>query len=163
MIVCSSHVGPSTYFAGSGRHSAPQILTKVTEIVNYSASRPGSRHDPPLGKIPECGWKSKTAEIHEALIGIRLPWPRRPWRAAARAYFVPKQMWMMGWMKGGAQVPTFSDIRCRTTAQASTNAAVNCTFNESQSSMMGNPDSFWNIAMVRGPEGTWLIDNYGQG
>ena len=83
--------------------------------------------------------------------------------AAARAYFVPKQMWMMGWMKGDAQVSTFSDIRCRTTAQASTNAAVNCTFNESQSSMMGNPDSFWNIAMVRGPEGTWLIDNYGQG
>src|ERR1035437_11145022 len=71
MIVCSSHVGPSTYFAGSGRHSARQILTKVTDIVNYSVSRPGYRHDPPLGKRPEYGWQSMTAEIHEALIGIR--------------------------------------------------------------------------------------------
>jgi hypothetical protein len=84
--------------------------------------------------------------------------------AAAQARFVPKQMWMMDWMKGDAsQVSTFSDIHFRTMAQTRANAAVNCTVIESPSSMMGNPDSFWNISMVRGPAGTWLIDNYGQG
>ncbi len=84
--------------------------------------------------------------------------------AAARVHFVPKQMGMMNWANGNAsQWPMFSTIHCRTTAESTTNAAVNCTFAESLSMATGNPDSFWNISMVPGPAGTWLIDNYGQG
>jgi hypothetical protein len=84
--------------------------------------------------------------------------------AAARVHFAPKQMGMMDWMNGDtSQWPVFSVIHCRTTAQAGADAAVNCTFNESQPPATGNPDSFWNVSMVRGPAGTWLSDDYGQG
>jgi cold shock CspA family protein len=84
--------------------------------------------------------------------------------AAARARFAPQDVQMMDWMKGDAsQISTFSNIHCQDTVKTKSSATVHCTFSESNSPTMGNPDTFWNIAMVRGPAGTWLINNYGQG
>ena len=84
--------------------------------------------------------------------------------ASARAKFAPQDVQMLDWMRGDAsQTSTFSNIRCLDTVKTKSSAAVHCTFNESDSSTMGNPDTFWNISMVRGPSGTWLINNYGQG
>ena len=84
--------------------------------------------------------------------------------AAARAHFAPQDVQMMDWMRGGAsQISTFSNIHCQDGVESRSSATVHCAFNESASPTMGNPDTFWNISMVRGPAGTWLIDNYGQG
>jgi hypothetical protein len=40
---------------------------------------------------------------------------------------------------------------------------VYCSFTGSPPEAMGNPDTWWNIAMQRQPSGSWLITNYGQG
>ena len=84
--------------------------------------------------------------------------------ASARAKFAPQDVQMLDWMRGDAsQTSTFSNIRCQDTVKTKSSAAVHCIFKESYSPTMGNPDTFWNISMVRGPKGTWLINNYGQG
>ncbi len=71
---------------------------------------------------------------------------------------------MIAWMNGSAsEQPTFSSVNCLTISRSSGKAVVNCTFKESASPTAGNPDSFWNLSMVKSPDDRWLIDNYGQG
>jgi hypothetical protein len=83
---------------------------------------------------------------------------------AAQGDFVPSERSMMDWGGGdSATWSTFTKLRCRTLQNSGKAATVHCTFNESQSSSEGNPDSFWTISMERTPAGNWLIDNYGQG
>jgi hypothetical protein len=84
--------------------------------------------------------------------------------AAARRLFSPGEVQMITWMNGPASAQsTFSGVHCQTLSTSSSNAAVNCTFKESVSPTEGNPDSFWNLSMVKSSDSRWLIDNYGQG
>ena len=84
--------------------------------------------------------------------------------AAAKRLFTPGEVQMITWMNGPTSAqPLFSGVHCQTLSRSSSNAAVNCTFKESVSPTEGNPDTFWNLSMVKNSHGRWLIDNYGQG
>jgi hypothetical protein len=70
----------------------------------------------------------------------------------------------IGWGQGNPSGwPTFSNVHCSGVTIPAGGTTVQCTFNESAAPSAGNIDKFWNIAFSRGPNHTWLIDNYGQG
>jgi hypothetical protein len=84
--------------------------------------------------------------------------------SAAVAYFEPTARDMMDWGDGNTSGwPSFSHLHCGLVSETATDAQVQCTFTESQAVDEGNPDSFWGIDMHRLGNGSWLIDNYGQG
>ena len=59
--------------------------------------------------------------------------------------------------------PTFSHLRCRPLQATASTASVRCAFHESSAADAGQPDSFWDVDLVKGSRHEWLIDNYGQG
>jgi hypothetical protein len=84
--------------------------------------------------------------------------------AAARRLFTPTGINMITWMNGPpSDQSTFSSVSCQTVSKTDSNSTVHCTFKESASPSEGNPDSFWNLSMVKSSDNRWLIDNYGQG
>ncbi len=83
---------------------------------------------------------------------------------AARDLFVPSQRRQLAWMNDPrSELSTFSQVRCDTVSMKATRASVYCTFKESISRSGGNPDSFWNLSMVKRKNGEWRISSYGQG
>ncbi len=70
----------------------------------------------------------------------------------------------MDWSGGDTSGwPTFSAVRCHLVNKNERDAAVYCSFRESDAPDVGNPDSFWTIEMQRHFGKPWLITGYGQG
>jgi hypothetical protein len=67
------------------------------------------------------------------------------------------------WRESPSGWPTFTNLRCHALSEATNTATVECTFQESAATGAGNPDSFWDVELVKQPSGGWLVDNYGQG
>ena len=69
-----------------------------------------------------------------------------------------------GWGSGSpSDWPTFSNLKCAEATIPASEKTVQCTFHESAAPFAGQIDKFWNVSFSRGPNETWLIDNYGQG
>jgi hypothetical protein len=84
-------------------------------------------------------------------------------KAIALADFEPKARDMMEWGGGRTSTwPTFSDVRCKTLIRTASEASVYCTFSESDSPAVGNPDTFWTVYVQRNTNRRWLISDYGQ-
>lgn len=80
----------------------------------------------------------------------------------AFAAFVPGDVQQMEWGGGKPSTwPTFRSVKCKPESPSGAQAAVYCTFSESQASSVGNPDKFWSIDFRR-RSGRWLITSYGQ-
>jgi hypothetical protein len=85
-------------------------------------------------------------------------------RAAAVAHFAPADASMMDWGNGDTSTwSTFTRLHCRPLSSSAASAAVYCSFDESQSTSEGNPDTFWTLWLTRQTDGRWLIGDYGQG
>ena len=70
----------------------------------------------------------------------------------------------MNWNgRNTADWPTFSNLRCRTTAHSSTAATVSCTFHELHAMASDAPDSFWTVELHDGGHAGWLIASFGTG
>ena len=77
------------------------------------------------------------------------------------SYVDPSAYSMMGWARPSDGWGTFTHLKCKPLGRTP-QAELECTFNESASSVEGNPDSFWDVYLQHTGRG-WLIDNYGQG
>ena len=80
----------------------------------------------------------------------------------------------MNWGNGNtSEWPTFSDLHCHLVSEAGVitqhlsedrnQATAACSFRETDTPIVGNPDTFWDISLVRSGDGRWLINNYGTG
>jgi hypothetical protein len=57
----------------------------------------------------------------------------------------------------------FRKVHCRPLGRTTrTKATVYCSFTEAPGTWMGNPDTWWTVAL-RNSGGRWLITNHGQG
>lgn len=86
--------------------------------------------------------------------------------ASVRSMMLPGSAAEQSWFAGRwapSQWPAFTRVSCRPLADSGDNARVECSFDESQAPSVGNPDSFWDIGLRRGPSGSWLVSSYGQG
>ena len=85
-------------------------------------------------------------------------------KAEAVAHFQSSAQDQMDWGSGDTTGwPTFSSVRCHLVNENERDAAVYCSFSESDAPDVGNPDSFWTIELQRQLGKPWLITGYGQG
>lgn len=135
--------------AGCGAASA-----NLSQGSAAPASTPASNTTVPAGSA----FDSPRAAVMAWLAAVN-----RKDRRAALAHFVPSAREMADWGTGPSQWPIFSAIRCKSEDKSTSEAHVYCAFHETAAPAVGQPDSWWSVELRRQHDGSWLIDNYGQG
>lgn len=134
-----------------GACGSPKPVSSVASSLHATSTSRNTDSVPIKPQPPP----AETAQAWFAAIDSKSP-------AAVASYSPPgSAVWDVSFPP--SQWPTFTSVTCKTLTASAATAEVNCTFNESQAPAVGNPDSFWNLSMVRAANGRWLVASYGQG
>ena len=147
----------------AGLAAAAALIASAAAVAGCS-SRAGSTAAAPVSHMPLAA--ASAATLYQSPEQATVSWfysINHKDAAAAVAHFEPADAESMNWYGGPSKWPTFSDLRCHQMNADAVTAEVYCTFNESLTPSVGQPDNFWTVELHRQPDGRWLISNYGTG